>query len=183
MQTGLQLIPLIDTSSAYDHLVDQLRRHPPDVIYLALDNAMLFEFVGKLRKRGILAQLVGGQRLNSQTLLGAARKFDAPIQIISPIGATNSPQFKKVSDLLTEADVIPDLVALNTYAAVQTWSQAVQRAGVADPDQVTTIIRSQEFQTIIGRVAFDQRGARRDVDFSIWTLREGRLDPAIEPRQ
>lgn len=183
MQPRLQLIPLIDTSGAYDRLVDQLKRHPPDVIYMAIDNAMIFEFVGKLRKRGVMAHLVGGQRLNSQALLVAARKLDADIQIIAPIAAANSPEFKRTSDLFDQAGVVPDLVALNTYAAVQTWGEAVRRAGGAEPDQVATIIRSQEFQTIIGRVAFDQRGARRDVDFSTLTLREGRLSPAIDAHQ
>jgi branched-chain amino acid transport system substrate-binding protein len=176
MRASLQLKPLIDSSSAYDHLVDQMKHNPPDVIYVALDNAMVLEFIGKLRKRGVKSLVVGGQRLDSQAFLLAKREVAEGIQIIVPIDTTAS-EFRKAADLLEQADVVPDLVALNTYAAIETWAQAVGSAGGADPEKVAQALRSGEFKTAVGRVAFDPRGLRRDVRYSVLTLQGGRLKP------
>jgi ABC-type branched-subunit amino acid transport system substrate-binding protein len=44
--------------------------------------------------------------------------------------------------------VVPDLVALNSYAAVQTWSEAVRLAGGGDPAKVLEALRTGESQRL-----------------------------------
>ena len=73
-QTSAHFEPLLDVPGVTDRLADKLLRDPPDIIYLALDAGPLFEFVGKLRARGIKSLLIGGQHLLSQTVWRQAGK-------------------------------------------------------------------------------------------------------------
>jgi branched-chain amino acid transport system substrate-binding protein len=172
--------PLPEVPGAYDRLADKLKRDPPDVIYMALDAARVVDLAGKLRERGVKSLLIGGQQLLSQIVTSSARKAAenilviAPI-VLAPIGSPDSSEFRKAINLLGQADVVPNLVALYSYSAVQVWAEAVRRAGGGEPKRVIEVLRSGEFTTAIGRMAFDQRGDRRDIHFSVLTWQEGHV--------
>ena len=168
--------PLSDVVGLYERLADKLQRDPPDVIYLALDSEQVVPFVGKLRQRGVKSRLIGGQHLLSQGFWHIARGTAEGIDVIAPIDALGNPNFGKAVDLLRQADVIPDIVTLSNFAAVQTWAQAVQRAD-GDPKKVIAALRSGVFETAVGRVAFDQKGDRRDIQYTVLTWQGGRMVP------
>jgi branched-chain amino acid transport system substrate-binding protein len=181
-QTSAHFEALLDVPGVTDRLADKLLRDPPDIIYLALDAGPLFEFVGKLRARGVKSLLIGGQHLLSQTVWRQAGKAIEGVLVIAPISLTDT-KFQEAVDLLKRADVIPDLVALYSFAAVQTWAGAVRRAGSGEPKQVIEALRSGKFETAVGAVAFDGKGDRRDIRYSVLTLQAGRLITGMEWRQ
>ncbi len=47
---------------------------------------------------------------------------------------------------------------LYAYAAVQVWAQAVEAAGSLELDGVIELMRSREFDTVLGRIGFDAKG-------------------------
>jgi branched-chain amino acid transport system substrate-binding protein len=47
---------------------------------------------------------------------------------------------------------------LYAYAAVQVWAQAVEAAGSLDLDAVAGIMHSRQFDTVLGRIGFDEKG-------------------------
>ena len=40
------------------------------------------------------------------------------------------------------------------YAAVQVWAQAVEMARTFDAEAVAEVLRSREFDTVLGRIGF-----------------------------
>ena len=175
MKETAQFKPVLSSSGAYDQLADQLTRDQPDIIYLAIDNDMIVELVGKLRTRGVTGLLIGGQRLLSQAFWSTANKAAEGIYMIAPVDSPASLEFRKTIDQLAQAKIVPDLVALNSYATVQTWAEAVRRAGSGDPAKVVEALRTGEFRTAVGLVAFDKQGERRGVRYSVLSWDGGRL--------
>jgi branched-chain amino acid transport system substrate-binding protein len=47
---------------------------------------------------------------------------------------------------------------LNAYAAVQVWAQAVTAAGSPEFEAVIEAIHSRRFDTVLGRIGFDEKG-------------------------
>jgi len=167
--------PVLDTSVAFDRVAEKLQRESPDAIALALETGTSVELIKRLHQHGVRSQLLGGQQLLSQSFWFAARELAEGIQVLAPIKSLSDPAFRTVIDQLFEAKVVPDLVAMSSFAAVQTWAEAVRRAGSGDPKAVIATLRSGEFDTAIGRIAFDPRGDRRDIQYSVFTWRNGRL--------
>jgi branched-chain amino acid transport system substrate-binding protein len=97
------------------------------------------------------------------------------VQIIAPLSSLDDPEYRKATSLLIQAEVIPDLVALNSYAAVQTWAEAVRRAGSGDHGKVVEALQSGEFSTAVGPIAFDLQGDRRNIHSTIVKWDSGRL--------
>jgi branched-chain amino acid transport system substrate-binding protein len=173
MQKLTRFATLLDVSGAAERLVDSLRRDPPDLVYMALDPELIVPLVNLLRKRGLKATLMAGQRLLSYRFWRV--KEVEGIQVIAPLGTLDDPEFRKSVNLLEQAEVIPDIVALNTYSAVQTWAEAVRRAGDGDRKKVVDALQSGEFSTAVGRVAFDLRGDRRNISSTIVMWQDGKL--------
>jgi len=175
--------PLPDVSGAYDRLADKLQRDPADIIYLALDAEQVVELVGKLRQRGVKSLLIGGQHLLSQSFWRTSRVTAEGIHVIAPIESLDNSELRRAIDVLKRTDVVPDIVTLSHFAAVQTWAEAVRRAGGGDPKKVIAALRSGEFETAVGPVAFDQRGDRRDIRYSVLRWKDGHLGPGAKWRK
>ena len=47
---------------------------------------------------------------------------------------------------------------LHTYAVVQVWAQAVEKAGSLALDAVIASLRRHEFDTVLGKIGFDEKG-------------------------
>ena len=52
----------------------------------------------------------------------------------------------------------PPGFTLYAYAAVQVWAQAAEAAGALDLDAVTLAMHRREFDTVLGRIGFDEKG-------------------------
>jgi branched-chain amino acid transport system substrate-binding protein len=165
--------PLMDASGATERLVAKLQRNPPNLIYMALDPEPITHLVDLLRKSGIGATVMRGQRLLTYRFLRTAAAEG--VQVLAPLGPLDNPEYLKAVSLLERSDVIPDLIALNSYAAIQTWAEAVRKAGSGEHGRVVEVLQSTEVNTAIGPVAFDLRGDRRNVPNTRVMLKNGRL--------
>ena len=65
----------------------------------------------------------------------------------------------------------PRPFGIGAYAAVQVWAQAVERAGSVDLAAVAGALRHGRFDTVLGRVAFDDRGDLTGAawQWQVWT--------------
>jgi branched-chain amino acid transport system substrate-binding protein len=174
MKESARFVPLLDISGVYDRVADKIRRDRPDIVYMALDHWPLVQLVEKLRKRGLDAILMGGQRVLSYNFWLKGRNIAEGIHVIVPVGSPATPELRKTIDVLKRSGVIADLVALNSYASVQILAEAVRRAGGGEPSRVARLLRSEEFQAAVGPVSFDQLGRRRDLQFSVLVWHDGR---------
>lgn len=76
------------------------------------------------------------------------------------------------------ARIDPDLdlqSAFNTYASIQAWAQAVEKAGTYDPPAVADALRAHEFDTVLGTIGFNEKGdvtGYEPFTWYIWTAGE-----------
>jgi len=178
-----RLESVADVTGASDRLADQFKKAPPDLIYISLDPAQAATFISKLRERGIKSVLLGGQHFLSANFWRNHRAAAEGVHILTPIASLENTDFIHAADTLMKAQVTPDLVALSNYAAVQVWAEAVRRAGSGDPKAVVAALRSGTFKTAVGNVAFDGKGDRRDIRYSILTWKDGLPAPGLSWRQ
>jgi branched-chain amino acid transport system substrate-binding protein len=62
----------------------------------------------------------------------------------------------------------PEGLTLHGYAVVKVWAQAVEKAGSFDADQVVDALRHNEFDTVLGRLGFDEKGDVTGVNSFTW---------------
>jgi branched-chain amino acid transport system substrate-binding protein len=60
---------------------------------------------------------------------------------------------------------------IGAYAAIQVWAQAVERAGTVEMAAVARMLRRGRFETVLGPMAFNDKGDLRDApwQWQVWT--------------
>lgn len=64
------------------------------------------------------------------------------------------------------------------YDAANVLLEAIQLAGTTDADKVAAAMRSKTFNTVLGPVAFDDKGDLKQSNDILWTVKDGKFVPA-----
>ena len=67
-----------------------------------------------------------------------------------------------------EDDFEPVGYTLYAYGAVQAWAQAVKQAGSLKPDVVIKALKAGSFDTVIGKIGFDEKGDVTGISTFVW---------------
>ena len=78
--------------------------------------------------------------------------------MVATADTRESPQAAEVVARFRAQGYEPLGSTLYAYAAVQVWAQAVEAAGSLDLDAVTEAMHSRQFDTVLGRIGFDEKG-------------------------
>jgi branched-chain amino acid transport system substrate-binding protein len=61
------------------------------------------------------------------------------------------------------------------YDAANVLLTAIQQAGTTDPDKVSALMKSEPFDTILGRIEFDAKGDVKQSGYIMWTIKDGKF--------
>ncbi|MEM7225497.1 MAG: branched-chain amino acid ABC transporter substrate-binding protein [Pseudomonadota bacterium] len=157
--------------------------------------------VSRMRDAGINVLFVGGYATEAGLMVREARDQNYDLQIIAGDALSTSdfwlitgpagegtrftffpdPRTRPENAALIEEfrakGVEPDGYTLYAYATVQVWSQAVALAGTLELDAVIAALRGNEFDTVLGKIAFDDNGDITDSGFAWYTWKDGDYVP------
>jgi branched-chain amino acid transport system substrate-binding protein len=162
----------------YSALVSKLKAANIDVIYFGGYHPEAALIVKQSREQGLNAQLLSGDSLNTQefaTLAGAAADG---VMFTNAAEARNLPSAKDVVDEFRKGGFEPEGYTLSTYAAIQVWAMAVAKAGTTDAKKVADTLRSQTWDTVIGKLGFDAKGDLTSSTYVWYVFKDGKYSEA-----
>jgi branched-chain amino acid transport system substrate-binding protein len=150
-------------------LITKMKNAGVDLIYLG----------GYHTEAGLIARQAKEQGINATMMSGDALVTDEYWAITGDTGQgtlmTFSPDPRKnevAAPVVAEFQAQgydPEGYTLYTYAAVQVWAQAVEKAGSTDLDAVIEQLHGNQFETVLGPIAFDDKG---DVEGAAYVMYE-----------
>ena len=148
-------------------LITKMKEAGVDLIYLG----------GYHTEAGLIARQAKEQGIDATMMSGDALVTDEYWSITGDTGQgtlmTFSPDPRKneaaapVVEKFQAAGYDPEGYTLYTYAAVQVWAQAVEKAGSTDLDAVIEQLHGNQFETVLGTISFDDKG---DVEGSSYVM-------------
>jgi branched-chain amino acid transport system substrate-binding protein len=139
-------------------LITKMKEAGVDLIYLG----------GYHTEAGLIARQAKEQGINATMMSGDALVTDEYWAITGDTGQgtlmTFSPDPRKneaAAPVVAEfqaAGYDPEGYTLYTYAAIQVWAQAAEKAGSTDLEAVTEALHGNQFETVLGPIAFDEKG-------------------------
>jgi len=79
------------------------------------------------------------------------------------------PEAADVVAAIREEDAYePDGYTLYSYGAVQAWAQAVKKVGSLKPKAVIKALREGSFDTVLGKIGFDEKGDVTGISTFVW---------------
>ena len=142
----------------YTALVSKLKQTGVDAIYFGGYHPEAALIVRQSREQGLNAPLLSGDSLNTLEFATLAGKAADGTMFTNAAEARNLPTATKVVEEFRAEGFEPEGYTLSTYAAIQVWAQAVEKAGTTDAEKVAETMRSGSWDTVIGKLSFDDKG-------------------------
>jgi branched-chain amino acid transport system substrate-binding protein len=122
----------------------------------------------QVHQRGYDLQLVGSDNLNSEYFLRVAGQAAEGVRFVSQADARTREAAAPVVVKFRAEGYEPEGWTLYAYAVIQVWAEAVKKADSFDDQAVVDALRDNEFDTVLGRLGFDDKGDVTGVDSFIW---------------
>jgi branched-chain amino acid transport system substrate-binding protein len=158
----------------YSALVSKLKRNNIDLIFLGGYHTEAGLITRQMRDQGMDTVLMGGDALVSQeywSITGDAG--EGTLMTFSP-DPRNNPGAKEVVERFEAKGVEPEGYVLYTYAAIQAWAKAAEKAGTTSSIEVTKALNDTQFDTVIGEFKFDDKGDPNLPPYAVYRWDDGR---------
>jgi branched-chain amino acid transport system substrate-binding protein len=163
----------------YIDVILKMKTTGVDVLYYAGYSTEAALLIRQARSQGHDLQLVSGDALYTEQFWLVAGPAGEGALFTSPPDPRDNPKAADVVRRFRASNYEPEGGTLHTYASVQVWAQAVERARTVDVDAVVEALRSHEFDTVIGHIDFDDNGDVTGSPTYIWYVwKDGQYVPA-----
>jgi len=153
----------------YGPLVDQLVAARAEVLYSAGYQGDVGIIVRQAKKALPDLQVIGSDTLANSEFRYIAGDAAEGTYVTFGLDPRQKPEAASAAQSIREKDAYePDGYTLYAYAAVQTWAQAVERAGTTERTAVIDALRAQTFDTVLGRIGFDAKGDVTGESAFVW---------------
>jgi branched-chain amino acid transport system substrate-binding protein len=163
--------------SDYSLLAAKLRTAGINVAYFGGYYREAALLIRNAREQGYQLQLVSGDGIASEAFLQVTGEAGEGTVFTSFRDPRQSPAADPIVTRFRQKGFEPEGYTLYSYGAVQAWAQAVAKANSAEPKAVIDALRTSEFDTILGRISFDDKGDVRLPGFDWFIWRSDRYVP------
>jgi len=149
-------------------IVSRLKRDNIDLVYVGGYHQESGLLVRQMRDQGLQTTLMGGDALNDKEFSSVTGPAGAGTLFTFGPDPRNKPTAKAIVEKFKAKGIDPEGYTLYTYAAVQVWAQAAAKAGTTDAKKVADTIKGGEWDTVLGKLAFDQKGDIKAIDYVVY---------------
>ena len=142
----------------YSALVSKLKQANIDYVYFGGYHTEAGLIIRQMRDQGLNTILMGGDALITQefwSITGPAG--EGTLMTFSPDPRKN-PAAAEVVKRFKDKGIEPEGYVLYTYAAIQAWKQAADKAKSVDSAEVVKALNDTEFDTVVGKFKFNEKG-------------------------
>jgi branched-chain amino acid transport system substrate-binding protein len=142
----------------YFDILAQLEAADIDVLFYGGYQPEAALLIRQARDRGSDLELIGSDALVTEYFWHVAGPAAVGVRFVSMADPRTNPEAASVVEKFRADGYEPEGLTLYSYAAVEAWAQAVEKAGTFETDAVAEALRSHDFDTVLGRIGFDERG-------------------------
>jgi branched-chain amino acid transport system substrate-binding protein len=164
----------------YSALVSKLKQANIDVVYFGGYHTEAGLIIRQMRDQGMQTILMGGDALITQefwSITGDAG--EGTLMTFSPDPRKN-PAAAEVVKRFKDKGIEPEGYVLYTYAALQAWKQAAEKAKSVEKDDIIKALNDTEFDTVIGKFKFNEKGDPNLPPYAVYRWSKGtyeQIDP------
>ena len=153
----------------YKSIVDKLVTKKTDVLYVGGYSGDIGIIIRQAKKELPNLRLLSGDSLvNAEFAFVAGEASKGSYFTFGP-DIRMKPEAADVAAAIREEDAYePEGFTLYSYGAVQAWAQAVEKAGSLKPKAVINALRTGSFDTVLGKIGFDEKGDVTGMSTFVW---------------
>jgi branched-chain amino acid transport system substrate-binding protein len=160
----------------YSALVSKLKQAGVDVLYYGGYHTEAGLIVRQMREQGMSTVLISGDALVTQEYWGITGPLgEGTLMTFSPDPRKNPAAVPVVKEFRAKG-IEPEGYTLYTYGAIQACVDAVKAAGGADTAKVLDKLHTGTFDTVLGKIGFDEKGDVKAPGYVFYVWKDGKYD-------
>jgi branched-chain amino acid transport system substrate-binding protein len=165
----------------YLKLIDKLQAEGIDALYFGGYTAEAGLIIRQARSRGYDLEMIGSDALISEYFWHVAGPAAVGVRFVSYADPRTNDEAAAIVERFRADGYEPEGLTLYSYAGVEVWAQAVEKAGTIEPKAVAAALRAHKFDTILGTIGFDPKGDVYGYEPFVWYVwQEGNYAP-VDP--
>jgi branched-chain amino acid transport system substrate-binding protein len=168
----------------YSALVSKLKQANIDVVYFGGYHTEAGLIIRQMRDQGMNTILMGGDALITQefwSITGDAG--EGTLMTFSPDPRKN-PAAADLVKRFKDKGIEPEGYVLYTYAALQAWKQAAEKAKSVEREEIVKALNDTEFDTVVGKFKFNEKGDPNLPPYAVYRWSNGtyeQIDASAAP--
>ena len=165
----------------YSETLAKLQAAGIDVLFYGGYQPEAALLIRQARARGYDLQLIGSDALVTDYFWRVAGPAAVGVRFVSMADQRTNAAAKSVVEKFRAEGYEPEGFTLYLYAAVQVWAQAAEIAGTFETEAVAEALRTNQFDTVLGRIGFDDKGDVYGYEpFTWYVWQDGNYAPASD---
>ncbi|NEW99977.1 branched-chain amino acid ABC transporter substrate-binding protein [Rhodopseudomonas sp. BR0G17] len=152
----------------FNSIVSRLKRDAIDLVYIGGYHREAGLILRQMRDQGLSTVMMAGDAMNDKEFASITGPLAEGTLFTFGPDPRNKPTAKQIVETFKGKGIDPEGYTLYTYAAFQVWSQAVEKAKSTDPKKVIDTIKAGEWDTVLGKMAFDAKGDIKAIDYVVY---------------
>ena len=158
----------------YSALVSRMKQAGVEVIYIGGYHTETGLIARQAKDQGMNVTLVGGDALQTAEFPQIAGNASEGVMMTFPSDPRKRPTAAAVVKEFNDKKIDPEGYVLYTYAAIQEWAQAANKAGTTDPKKVADELKKDgPWDTVLGKIAYDDKGDVKQSDYVLYIWHNG----------
>ena len=158
----------------FSALISKMKQANIDAIYFGGYQTEAGLIVRQARDQGLQAQFIGADALVTEEFWKISGPAGEGTLMTFPPDPRNVPAAKAVVDKFTTGGYNPEGYTLYTYAAIQAFAAAANKAKSLKVDDLSKALKSMTVDTVIGPLSWDKKGDVTDPKYVFYVWKDGK---------
>jgi branched-chain amino acid transport system substrate-binding protein len=152
-------------------LVSKMKAANVDVAYVGGYHTEAGLILRQMRDQGMKTQLISGDALVTNEFWSITGPAGEGVLMTFGPDPRKKPSAAAVVKKFKDKGIDPEGYTLYTYAAIQVWAAAANKAKSTDPKKVAETLKAGKWDTVLGPLSFDKKGDITVIDYVFykWT--------------
>jgi len=158
----------------YSAVVQKIKRANADAVIFGGYHPEASKIVTQMRKKKMKTVFISDDGVKDDTFIKVAGKYAEGVYATGPKDVSTNPMAIAANEAHKKAyGSDPGAFYLNAYAATLALLNAIEKAGSTDYDAIAKALHTQDVETPLGKIHFDERGDATGVGFSMYQVKKG----------
>ena len=158
----------------FSALLTRLKQENIAAVYYGGYHPEMGLMVRQARAQGVDAVFIGAEGLATNEFWAITGEAGAGTLFTYAPEVKTRPAAQDALKQIVATGAEPDNFAFYYYAAVQVLASAIEEAKSADPGDVADVMHEKTFDTVVGEMAFDEKGDLKAPEYVFYEWRDGK---------
>jgi branched-chain amino acid transport system substrate-binding protein len=158
----------------FSPLIAKLKQAGIAIVYVGGYHNDVALLVRQAREQGFTGAFASGDAMNTAEFWSISGSAGQRVRYTDGSSAVNLVSAKPVVEKLRAANYEPEGYTLPSYAAVQAWAAAAERAGTTDAEKVAAALHGATLSTVVGVLSWDDKGDLTNPAYAWYVWDNGR---------